>query len=105
MNWTVFTSHTTQILENKNILQHLRTGIPDQWVLPYDIWITGMDLYEINSKQINTDAETIEKSMLDISLMDRKQNEWIRQKNKVTNIIQRMSHLNEIMLDNCQTFR
>ncbi|CAG9835439.1 unnamed protein product [Diabrotica balteata] len=91
--WAAF-GKLSYILKNKRYPQHLKTKVYNQCVLP--VLTYGSQTWtftKANMDKIIKTQRAMERQMLHIRLMDKKRNEWIREKTKVRDVRQEVAKL------------
>lgn len=82
------------ILRNKDIPIHLKTKVFDSCVLPVITYgAQNWVMTKSNMNILRTTQRAMERSMLGISLKDRRTNEWIRQRTGVTDVVEKATKL------------
>ncbi|CAG9830638.1 unnamed protein product, partial [Diabrotica balteata] len=79
----------TYILKNKRYPQHFKTNVYNQCVLP--VLTYGCQTWtftKANMDKIIKTQRAMERQMLHIRLVDKKRNEWIRERTKVRDVRQ-----------------
>ncbi|XP_073960723.1 uncharacterized protein [Choristoneura fumiferana] len=86
--WAAFGANKS-VLQSRKIRQHLKTKIFNQCVLP--VFTYGMEtttLTEKSAEKLRVAQRAMERSMLGITVMHRKRNEWIRRVTKVRDVVE-----------------
>ncbi|CAG9835107.1 unnamed protein product [Diabrotica balteata] len=87
--WAAF-GKLIYILRNQQIRLHLRSKVFDACIIP--ILTYAAQTWAITKKNMNilrVTQHAMERAMLGISLEDKKTNTWIRQKTKLTDVVQK----------------
>lgn len=93
LGWAAF-GKLSHILKDRRIPQYLRTRIYEQCVVPVITY--GAQTWTLTKTMVNklrTTQRAMERVMIGVTLRDRKRNEWIRQRTKVVDIVERVTSL------------
>ncbi|XP_063824649.1 uncharacterized protein LOC135074302 [Ostrinia nubilalis] len=86
--WAAFGANS-HVLRSKKIAQHLKTKVFNQCVLP--VFVNGMEtttLTEKSAERLRVAQRAMERQMLGVSLQDHKTNEWIREKTRISDVVE-----------------
>ncbi|XP_063825274.1 uncharacterized protein LOC135074822 [Ostrinia nubilalis] len=91
--WAAFGANS-HVLRSKKIAQHLKTKVFNQCVLP--VFVYGMEtttLTEKSAERLRVAQRAMERQMLGVSLQDHKTNEWIREKTRISDVVEEIESL------------